>query len=299
MKIEKSKLTLEEGIKHEWLITNGIGGYAAGTAIGINTRKYHGLLVAPLTPPARRHVILSKLDESLEINNNKYDLYSNMCPNYISTGYKYQEEFEKEYIPIFTYKVENVLIKKLICMEYGKNTVCVLYKIYNEGPLAKFTITPIVTFRDFHSMNTNHEYTIKQEKQNKKVRIEIDKNANTPVYMYATDGNYIKHEHDIFRNMFYIEEERRGLYPEENLAVPGRFEVQIPENSEKEIGFICSLEENIEELNIKKIINQEIIRINELVHETEILNPKIDVEKETKEQRYEREMLKYFILMIS
>ncbi len=298
MKIEKSKLTLEEGIKHEWLITNGIGGYAAGTAIGINTRKYHGLLVAPLTPPARRHVILSKLDESLEINNNKYDLYSNMCPNYISTGYKYQEEFEKEYIPIFTYNVENVLIKKLICMEYGKNTVCVLYKIYNEGPLAKFTITPIVTFRDFHSMNTNHEYTIKQEKQNKKVRIEIDKNANTPVYMYATDGNYIKHEHDIFRNMFYIEEERRGLYPEENLAVPGRFEVQIPENSEKEIGFICSLEENIEELNIKKIINQEIIRINELVHETEILNPKIDVEKETKEQRYEREMLKYFMIAI-
>lgn len=298
MKIEKSKLTLEEGIKHEWLITNGIGGYAAGTAIGINTRKYHGLLVAPLTPPARRHVILSKLDESLEINNNKYDLYSNMCPNYISTGYKYQEEFEKEYIPIFTYKVENVLIKKLICMEYGKNTVCVLYKIYNEGPLAKFTITPIVTFRDFHSMNTNHEYTIKQEKQNKKVRIEIDKNANTPVYMYATDENYIKHEHDIFRNMFYIEEERRGLYPEENLAVPGRFEVQIPENSEKEIGFICSLEENIEELNIKKIINQEIIRINELVHETEILNPKIDVEKETKEQRYEREMLKYFMIAI-
>ena len=298
MKIEKSKLTLEEGIKHEWLITNGIGGYAAGTAIGINTRKYHGLLVAPLTPPARRHVILSKLDESLEINNNKYDLYSNMCPNYISTGYKYQEEFEKEYIPIFTYKVENVLIKKLICMEYRKNTVCVLYKIYNEGPAAKFTNTPIVTFRDFHSMNTNHEYMIKQEKQNKKVRIEIDKNANTPVYMYATDGNYIKHENDIFRNMFYIEEERRGLYPEENLAVPGRFEVQIPENSEKEIGFICSLEENIEELNIKKIINQEIIRINELVHETEILNPKIDVEKETKEQRYEREMLKYFMIAI-
>ncbi len=298
MKIEKSKLTLEEGIKHEWIITNGIGGYAAGTAIGINTRKYHGLLVAPLTPPARRYVILSKLDESLEINNNKYDLYSNMCPNYISTGYKYQEEFEKKYIPIFTYKVENVVIKKLICMEYGKNTVCVLYKIYNEGPLAKFTITPIVTFRDFHSMNTNHEYTIKQEEQNKKVRIEIDKNANTPVYMYATDGNYIKHEHDIFRNMFYIEEEKRGLYPEENLAVPGRFEIQIPENSEKEIGFICSLEENIEELNIKKIINKEIIRINELVHETEILNPKIDVEKETKEQSHEREMLKYFMIAI-
>ena len=298
MKIGKDKLTLEEGIKNEWLITNGIGGYSASTAIGINTRKYHGLLVAPLTPPARRHVILSKLDESIEVNNNKYDLYSNMCKNYISTGYKYQEKFEKEYIPIFAYRLENMTIKKLICMDYGKNTVCVLYKIYNEGSSAKFTITPVVNFRDFHTMNTNHEYKIKQEEYRQKIKMEIDENSNTPVYMYATDGKYIKHENDTFRNMFYLEEERRGLYPEENLAVPGRFEIQIPENSEKEVGFICSLEANIEELNIKKIINQEILRINELVYETEILDSKIDIEKETKEQKKNREMLKYFMIAI-
>ncbi len=298
MKIEKSKLTLEEGIKHEWLITNGIGGYAASTVIGINTRKYHGLLVAPLTPPARRHVILSKLDESIQINNNKYDLYSNMCVNYISQGYKFQQEFEKEYIPIFTYKVENILIKKLICMEHGKNTVCVLYKIYNEGEKAKLTITPVVNFRDFHCVNTNHEYDIKQEIQDKKVRLEIDKNSNNPIYMYITDGNYIPHKNDIFRNMFYIEEERRGLYPEENLAVPGRFEVEIPENTEREIGFICSLEASIEELNIKKIINKEIIRINELMQQTKILNPKIETNKETKEQKSEKDIFKNFIIAI-
>ena len=298
MKIEKSKLTLEEGIKHEWLITNGIGGYAASTVIGINTRKYHGLLVAPLTPPARRHVILSKLDESIQINNNKYDLYSNMCVNYISQGYKFQQEFEKEYIPIFTYKVENILIKKLICMEHGKNTVCVLYKIYNEGEKAKLTITPVVNFRDFHCVNTNHEYDIKQEIQDKKVRLEIDKNSNNPIYMYITDGNYIPHKNDIFRNMFYIEEERRGLYPEENLAVPGRFEVEIPENTEREIGFICSLEASIEELNIKKIINKEIIRINELMQETKILDPKIETNKETKEQKSEKDIFKNFMIAI-
>ena len=298
MKIEKSKLTLEEGIKHEWLITNGIGGYAASTVIGINTRKYHGLLVAPLTPPARRHVILSKLDESIQINNNKYDLYSNMCVNYISQGYKFQQEFEKEYIPIFTYKVENILIKKLICMEHGKTTVCVLYKIYNEGEKAKLTITPVVNFRDFHCVNTNHEYDIKQEIQDKKVRLEIDKNSNNPIYMYITDGNYIPHKNDIFRNMFYIEEERRGLYPEENLAVPGRFEVEIPENTEREIGFICSLEASIEELNIKKIINKEIIRINELMQQTKILDPKIETNKETKEQKSEKDIFKNFMIAI-
>ena len=76
MQITKEKLSLEEGLKKEWIITNGIGGFSSSTVIGANTRKYHGLLIAPLTPPARRFLILSKLDESIEIRNKKYDLYN-------------------------------------------------------------------------------------------------------------------------------------------------------------------------------------------------------------------------------
>lgn len=68
MEFTKEDLNLENGLEKEWLITNGIGGYSSSTIIGANTRKYHGLLVAPLTPPARRFLILSKLDESIEIN---------------------------------------------------------------------------------------------------------------------------------------------------------------------------------------------------------------------------------------
>ena len=55
MKYAKDKLNLEEGTKRDWIITNGLGGFASSTIIGANTRKYHGLLVAPLTPPARRY----------------------------------------------------------------------------------------------------------------------------------------------------------------------------------------------------------------------------------------------------
>ena len=73
MEFTNEKLSLEEGLKREWIITNGIGGYSASTIVGANTRKYHGLLVAPLTPPARRYLILSKVDESIEINDKKYD----------------------------------------------------------------------------------------------------------------------------------------------------------------------------------------------------------------------------------
>ncbi len=220
MKLEKEELDLREGITKEWIITNGIGGYASSSILGINTRKYHGLLVAPLTPPASRHVILSKLDESIEIDGQKYNLYSNICKNYISDGYKYLEKFEKDYVPVFTYKVGDIKISKIICMEYGKNTVCVLYHIKNNGPKATLTITPIVNFRDFHTMNTNHEFNIKQEIKNRKVKLEIDNYTKHPVYLYMSKGKYIEHVNDTFRNMYYIEEEKRGFFPEENHSVP-------------------------------------------------------------------------------
>ena len=85
MKFNKKQLDLENGITKEWIITNGIGGYASSTIIGCNTRKYHGLLLAPLTPPARRYLILSKLDESIEFEDGSTNnLYTNMCENYIS-----------------------------------------------------------------------------------------------------------------------------------------------------------------------------------------------------------------------
>ena len=107
-KFEKKELKIEKALNKEWLITNGIGGYASSTIIGCNTRKYHGLLIAPLAPPGRRKVILSKIDESIEIGRKNYNLYTNMSNNYISDGYKHLESFEKDYIPIFTYKVEDV-----------------------------------------------------------------------------------------------------------------------------------------------------------------------------------------------
>ena len=99
MKLTKKQLELKSALEREWLITNGIGGFASSTILGANTRRYHGLLVAPLKPPARRHLILSKLDESLEIEGKKYDLFTNVCRNYLAEGYKHLETFEKNPLP--------------------------------------------------------------------------------------------------------------------------------------------------------------------------------------------------------
>ena len=272
MKITKENLNLEEGLKKEWLLTNGIGGFSSSTVIGANTRKYHGLLIAPLTPPGRRHLILSKLDESIEIGNKKHDLYTNVCQENISQGYKYQEEFRRDYVPIFKYKIGNVEITKMVAMEYGHNTVGVYYKVKNASQKAKLTLAPIMNFRDFHQMNTNHYFNIKQDIKDRKVKVIIDDKSQVPIYMYISSGKYIEHNNDTFAHMFYIEEEKRGFYPEENHSVPGVFEVEIGAKEEKEITFICSLDENVESKSVRKFINKEIVRIGEIFNESLLID---------------------------
>lgn len=276
MKKNLKNMSLEDKLSKEWLITNGIGGFASSTIIGANTRRYHGLLIAPLTPPARRHLIISKLDESIQIGNKKYDLYTNMSENYISEGYKYLEKFEKEYYPKFVYKVDNVKIEKSICMVYGKNIVSIEYKVKTNSEDAKLILAPIVNFRDFHGMSTHEKITSKQIISGNKVRLEINNKSNFPVYMNISEGKYIKHENDIFYNMFYIEENKRGFYPMENHLVPGRYEVNIPKNSEKIIHIVLATQENIEELDSDEIRENEINRLNKIIDKTEILQEKDD-----------------------
>lgn len=262
---------IKQSLKRDWIITNGIGGFCSQSQLGCNTRKYHGLLVAPLTPPARRFLILSKLDESIETNGKKYNLFTNIANGDISEGYKYLKEFKKEYIPIYTYQVEGIIIKKFICMQYGKNTVVVLYRVQNQNTETKLTLAPVVNFRDFHTINNNHHFEAVQSHLNTKVKVILDGNTSTPIYMNCSEGKYLKHIDDTFYNMYYPREEERGFCAEENHYVPGVYNINLAPNEEKDITFVCSLEENIDEIDGIDIINKEVIRLSEIIYDSNIL----------------------------
>ena len=293
MKFKEKELTIENGLAKEWIITNGIGGYASSTILGANTRKYHGLLIAPLTPPARRYVILSKLDESLEIDGTKYELFTNVCKKYISQGFKYQTEFEKDYLPIFKYKVEDTEITKTICLEYEKNSVGILYKIKNGSKFAKLNLAPVVNYRDFHTMSTNHVFELKQDVKKTDVRLIIDGNSTTPVYMKTSEGTYEVHNNDMFYNMFYIEEEKRGFFPEENHCVTGVFQIDLQPNEEKEIHFMCSLEA-ISKLDVNEIIKNENERLENLFTNSQLISKKRG--KKTKVELEQDKLIKDFLV---
>ena len=94
MKIKGKELNLKDAINKEWVITNGLGAICGSSIIGANTRRYHGLLVVPFLPPAKRHVLISKIDESIKIGDKTFNLYTNLCENFVSDGFKYLESFE-------------------------------------------------------------------------------------------------------------------------------------------------------------------------------------------------------------
>ena len=283
MKISKKQIELKDCLNKEWILSNGTGGFCSSSVIGANTRRYHGLLIAPLMPPAQRHLLVSKLDESIVVNDEEYNLFTNVCENYISDGYKYLESFEKEFLPVFTYKVNDIKIVKTISMIYGRNTVVVQYKIKNGKNEAKLKLAPIINFRDFHQMTPNHQFSLKQKNDKNKIRIEVDGNASTPIYIYLNDGEYIEHENDVFRNMLYLKEEERGFYPKEDLCVPGRYEVIIKPRESKEITFVASLEDNTEQVNSNKVFEEEIKRQKLIIENTELIRNKAKLTKQDKE----------------
>ncbi len=271
MEYSKINENVRKSLKRDWIITNGIGGFSSQSEIGCNTRRYHGLLIAPLNAPGKRHLILSKLDESIEINGVKHNIYTNMAGGDITEGYKYLVDFKKEYIPIYTYKVENVIIKKFICMQYEKNTVVVLYRIVNGNHESKFTLAPVVNFRDFHSINKDHHFNLEQTHIGNKVKLIIDGKAETPIYMNCNTGKYFKHIDDQFYNMYYLREQERGFENTENHCVPGVYSINIDPNEEKEISFVCSLEENIDEIEGIDVINKEVMRQSGVIYDTGIV----------------------------
>src|SRR5580704_11323447 len=145
---------LEAALRREWLETNGIGGFASSTIIGLNTRRYHGLLVAATKPPVGRLVLLSKLEETLLLDDERFDLSANQYAVAVHpNGYTYLEMFRARPFPQFTYRVAGIQIEKCVILARGQNTVVVRYQFSGnlEGRRCSLDVRPLIAFRDYHS----------------------------------------------------------------------------------------------------------------------------------------------------
>lgn len=215
---------LNQALEREWLETNGLGGFASSTIVGLNTRRYHGLLFAAVPPPVTRILLLSKLEETLVVNGERYELSANQFPGVIHPqGQKYLKSFRLEPFPIFTFEAAGVVFEKSIFMPQGENAVVVQYKRLKKHRSVRecrLDVRPLVAFRDYHA--TTHENPV----FNSAIHTDDEGRARLKPYpespeLYLTHDAYsLDLIPDWYRNFQFRREEERGLDAFEDLFTP-------------------------------------------------------------------------------
>ena len=214
-------MTLNE---QEWLETNGLGGYASSTTCGLNTRRYHGLLVASLRPPTARYVLLSKTEETFVLNGRHFELGTNRYPGVTHpTGYELQSSFRLDPFPVFTWQIEDIELHKSVFLVHGENTVVIRWLLRAQGAAARHQCTlhvrPLIAFRDFHQL-THENNALNPEVTQEPNRARIHPYPDLPPLYFAHDAEACEPSPDWYRRFQYSREQERGLDFEEDLFQP-------------------------------------------------------------------------------
>ena len=236
----------EDALTKEWLITNGLGGYSSTTILGVNTRKYHGLLVAALRPPSERTVCLAKLDEEVQLNK-IYLLGANEFNGAVyPKGFIHLKEFSISPFPKYTYNIEALQLEKTLFMPYEKNAVVATYKIQNmNNNWVKIRIFPLLTCRHFHNVVTraaNALHFNQKQVASNEVQLSVSQ-PKASIAMRIVAGEFFEQPVWIER-IRYREEEKRGEASSDDYYQPGYFQVDVPPTNEKEFAVITTSNKN-------------------------------------------------------
>lgn len=218
-------------ISREWLVTNGIGGYASSTVIGENSRKYHGLLVASANPPVDRKVLLSSLDEELIIEGQLSRLAVHSYPDTLyPSGFQYLERFSAYPLPTFEYRVRNIKLIKTVFMVHSKNTTVVKYSILNpDNEDIVFRILPLVANRGFHELRKPGDVSFTEVSIDTGVDIGFNLVENDVLLQMRSNMKFKRNSHWYYNFQYEMERERGDAY-QEDLYNPGYFEEHITDN---------------------------------------------------------------------
>jgi predicted glycogen debranching enzyme len=212
----------------EWLVTNGIGGFASGTTAGSFTRRYHGLLIAALQPPVGRTQLVATLDETLRYAGADYSLITHHWASGAidPSGFRYIESFRLEgTTPLWTYVLADALIEKRIWMRQGENTTFVQYTFVRGSNSLEMDLKALVNYRDFHSSTSAGEWRMKIEPVQDGVKISAFDGA-TPFYLRSS-GAQCEPRHEWYHDCFQPREKERGLDDHEDHLFAALFHAKL------------------------------------------------------------------------
>ncbi|MHA1959912.1 MAG: amylo-alpha-1,6-glucosidase [Candidatus Thorarchaeota archaeon] len=222
--LEDADLRLNRAVTFEWLYTNGLGGYASSTVVGLNTRGYHGLLVSSLNPPVNRWLTLSRLDEVVATSEGEVNLGSEETVKGVQQrGYRNMKRFKLGPLPQMTFETNGVKIDKTIYMSYRRNLTVVNYELTTNDETV-FTVTPVQTCRDLHARPPHLDFTPQSEPIDDHTYLSFDDRPNSPWMIgYTPDADYAPSETRITEKQVYRRDKAEGIPHEEQLHIPGVF----------------------------------------------------------------------------
>jgi predicted glycogen debranching enzyme len=224
----------------EYVEANGLGGYAAGTFSGAHSRKYHGLLVASLKPPVQRVVVVSKIDETLRLGDEEFQLGCNQFPGALHPfGVQYLSSFKRDLFPEWVFQVRGVTIRKTLAAIYGENTTVVLYEVL-EAP-GKFTmeLQPFYASRDIHHLTKANRYIGEHYIFDKGVFQTMNYQRCPEFFISIPKSTFIE-DRVWHYNFEHHQEYLRGMDFREDLFSHGRFSVTLRKGNR--LGVIVSLD---------------------------------------------------------
>src|SRR5271157_5195462 len=219
---------LEAAERREWLVTNGIGGFASGTVAGLLTRRYHGALVAALKPPLGRTLLVSKLDEVAEYDGETYPLTTNRWAGGTidPQGHRYIERFRLEgTTPVWTFACADALLEKRVWMQQGANTTYIGYKLLRAGRPLELTVKALVNYRDYHSSTHAGDWRMKIQPVERGLRTEAFDGAR-PFWLLSSEAS-VEAAHEWYRNFDLAVERYRGLDDREDHLHAGTFRARL------------------------------------------------------------------------
>ncbi len=259
LKFEKTLMTnLQESLNRELLRTNRSGAYSCSTIVDCNTRKYHGLLVVPVPElDDENHVLLSSLDPTVIQHGAAFNLglHKYQGNNFSPNGHKYIREFDCDKVPTTIYRVGGVILKKEVVFQHYEDRILIRYTLEEAHSPTTLQFRPFLAFRSVRQL-THENQTASRDYS------EVDNGISTCMYagyptlfMQFSKKNTFHFEPYWYRGLIYPREQDRGYWSDEDLYVPGYFEMPIRKG--ESIVFAASTSE-IKSSTLKNLFTKEV-----------------------------------------
>ncbi len=222
-----SAASFDGAVRREWLVTNGLGGFACGTVAGVNTRRYHGLLVAALRPPLERTVMVAKVDVAAVYRGCRFELATNEYADgtIAPRGYVLLDSFRLDgTIPVWTWQIGDAVVEQRVWMEHGANTTYVPFSIVRASAPVELQLTPLCTYRDYHAHHRGYRETLVTPVDR---GVRIDAYFGAQPYRLLADRGICACEPDWHWNFKHRVESERGLDDVEDLFRPAVFTMTL------------------------------------------------------------------------